>query len=275
MRIDAHHHFWKFDPSELDWITEDLTVLRKDYSPKDLQPILEAAGIQGTVLVEARGHIDETSRLLAYAEEADFVHGIVGWFPLIDPALDETLAAYVTSPKLKGARHAVSAEPDPEYMNREDFNRGVKALAERNLTFDLSFYPPQLESCLDFIDRHPNQIFILDHLAKPYIKAGEIEQWSRSLKALSKRPNAYSKLSGLATEADTDNWTLEDLRPYLETALECFGTERLMYGSDWPVCLLATSYERWIETFDDWISELSDSEQSLIMGETAAKAYRL
>lgn len=275
MNIDAHHHFWTFEQSRYEWIEPWMNPLRRDYGPSDLAPELSQSGIEGTILVEARGHIEETETLLAIANSVDFAQGVVGWLPLWEEGVERYIEKYAANPKLRGMRHAINAEPDPDFMNRRDFNRGIDLLEKHGLAFDLSFQPPQLATCLDFIDAHPNQTFILDHLAKPYIRESRIEPWKARIEALAERPHIYCKVSGLATEADRDSWTEPQLHPYLDIALDAFTPDRLMFGSDWPVCLLATGYKRWRDTIDAWLEPLSPSERRRINGETAEEAYGL
>jgi L-fuconolactonase len=275
MRIDTHQHFWTFKPEHYTWIGADMAALRRDFGPADLEPQLRAAGIDATLLVEARGHLEETENLLRIAEQTSFVRGVVGWVPLTAPDIDEVLAKYAMNPKLRAVRHWLGGDTDRDYMFQADLQRGMSRLLAFDLTYDLMLWPPQLGAVSVFVDRHPHQRFVLDHFAKPYIRAGELELWRRELKELARRPNVYCKVSGLATEASHESWTLEDLRPYLDAALDAFSPRRLMFGSDWPVCTLATSYVRWAETIAAWIRPLETSEQGAIMGGTAADAYQL
>lgn len=273
--IDAHQHFWTFEPSNYNWIEPWMTPLRRDIDPALLRPELELANIDGTIAVEARGNIEETENLLNIADRTDFVRGVVGWLPFADSNFEALLDKYAANKKLCGIRHAINVEPDPTYMDREDFNAGIRLLKKHDLAYDLSFQPPQLSRCLGFVDRHPDQTFIIDHLAKPYIREKKLEPWKSEIEELAKRPNVFCKTSGLTTEADMENWIPADLDPYLNTVLEAFTPARLMFGSDWPVCLLGTSYQRWKETIDAWIAPLSESEQQAIMGGTTMRAYKL
>ncbi|EDY84303.1 Amidohydrolase family [Verrucomicrobiia bacterium DG1235] len=275
LKLDAHQHFWTFEQSEYKWIEEWMDPLRRDITPADLDPELAEAKIDGTIAVEARGSLAETENLLRIAAETDFVRGVVGWLPLTDPKLEALLERYTNNPKLIGLRHAISAEPDSGYMFRKDVNQGISLLKKFDLTFDLSFTPHQLPICLDFVDQHPEQTFVLDHLAKPYIRDQKIEPWKGQIRELAKRPNVFCKLSGLATEADIENWIPKDLDPYLDTVLEAFTPNRLMFGSDWPVCLLATDYQRWVRTIEHWTSKLTATEQESIWSTTARRAYRI
>lgn len=274
-RIDTHQHFWRYVPEHYAWIGPDMSALARDFGPADLEPELRAAGIDATLLVEARGHLDETEHLLRIAEQTPFVRGVVGWVPLTAPDIDEVLAKYASEPKLRGIRHWLGADTDTESMFHADLQRGMSRLLAFDLSFDLMLWPPQLGAVTAFVDRHPHQRFVLDHFAKPYIRERELEPWRRHLLQLAERPNVYCKVSGLATEANHRSWSLQDLRPYLDAALDAFTPERLMFGSDWPVCRLATSYVRWAETIGAWVSPLSASEQKRILGGTAIDAYQL
>jgi L-fuconolactonase len=274
VRIDGHQHFWRYDAQNYSWI-DPASAVARDFVPADLEPELAAGGIQGTVVVEARSQIAETEALLAYAEQTSFVRGIVGWLPLVDSGVGELIERYAANAKLRGLRHAIAAEADAEFMFRQDFNSGVAHLAGAGLRFDLLLIPPLLRRASSFVDAHPRQIFILDHFAKPLIRDRRLEPWATDLRELAKRPNVYCKVSGLVTEADHQNWTPADLRPYLDVALDAFTPRRLMFGSDWPMCLLATTYDRWLATAHDWAASLSSDEQDRIFGGTAIEAYGL
>ena len=274
-RIDTHQHFWAFVPASYDWITEDMAVLRRDYAPAELRPLLQQGGVTATLAVEARGHLDETESLLRIASETDFVCGVVGWLPLMEARAPELIEQLSSQPWLKGVRHWMGAANDTSFMTQPALHAGVSLLERAGLTYDLMLWPLQLPEAARFVDRHPRQVFVLDHFAKPFIRTGALEPWSQGLRDLARRPNVYCKLSGLTTEADHARWGLADLRPYVDVALEAFGPRRLMFGSDWPVCTLATSYQRWVETVDTLIAGASDDERSWIWGRTAAHVYRL
>lgn len=275
IRIDSHQHFWSYKPENYAWISSEMGALQRDYTPADLEPLLRQANIDGTVAVEARGHLEETEQLLAIAERTPFVRGVVGWLPLTEPGVEQLLEGYAARPKLRGLRHWLGASEDLGYMFEPALQRGVARLAATGLSFDLMLWPPQLASAPAFVDRHPNQIFILDHFAKPYIRAGQLEPWRSQLRELARRPNVYCKVSGLATEADWQAWQPEQLSPYLDAALEAFTPQRLLFGSDWPVCTLATGYLRWAETIASWAAGLSGVERDRILGGTALEVYRL
>lgn len=275
MRIDAHHHFWKYDPAEYGWIDERMSVLRRDFLPADLKGETSRAGIEGVVSVQARQSLAETQWLLELAEANDFIRGIVGWVPLVSPNVRAELERFAGRAKLKAVRHVLQDEPDDNYVLRDDFNRGVSCLKDLGLGYDILIFERHLPQTISFVDRHPGQTFILDHVAKPKIRVGELEPWRQNVRELARRPNVYCKISGMATEADWKNWTPRQLEPYLDTVLEAFGPSRLMFGSDWPVCLLACDYNRWHRVVSDAIAPLSKSEQAQIMGLTAMKAYGL
>jgi L-fuconolactonase len=275
MRIDSHHHFWRYDATEYDWIGDSMSAIRRDYLPADLEPEIRAAGIDGVISVQVRQTIEETRWLLALANEHEFIRGVVGWVPLADPAIGQHLDALADEAKLKGVRHIVQGEPDENFILGDDFNRGVAALKDYKLAYDVLIYERRLPQAIVFVDRHPQQVFILDHLAKPRVKENELEPWRTNIRRLAERENVYCKLSGLVTEADWQHWTEPQLLPYLETVVDAFGPRRLMFGSDWPVSLLATSYRGWHDLVARLCSRLSANEQARTFGETAAEAYRL
>jgi L-fuconolactonase len=274
MMIDAHHHLWKYTATEYGWITPQMSVIRRDFLADQLEELMHHFGIEGTVAVQARQTVEETSWLLSLAEKHPLIRGVVGWVPLTDGAgVKRHLERFAAQPTLRGVRHVIHDEADPRYILRNDFNAGVGALREFKLRYDILIFERHLPAATEFVDRHPNQIFILDHIAKPRIKERIISPWDRNLRELAKRENVYCKLSGMATEADLEHWTAEDLRPYIDIVLAAFGPRRLMYGSDWPVLLRAGDYARWFDTVSGAISKLSKAEQERIMGGTAAEAY--
>jgi L-fuconolactonase len=273
--IDSHQHFWKFSAENYSWIDASMKELQRDFGPADLERELRDAGVDGTVLVEARGHIEETETILAIANANEFVRGVVGWLPTTGDEFEAQLDRFAANPKLRGIRHAIGAEPDRGFIERDDFNRSVAMLRKHGLAFDIMVWPDLLGKVPAFVDRHPDQVFILDHLAKPYIREGKMEPWRTELRELAKRQNVYCKVSGMVTEADWSRWTAGGLKPYFETALEAFTPKRLMFGSDWPVCTLASTYSRWLKTLKEWIAPLSESERERILGGTAIEAYCL
>jgi L-fuconolactonase len=275
MKIDAHHHFWRFDADQYAWINDSMAVLRRDFLPSDLEKEIQAVGIEGVVSVQARQSTQETTALLEFARNRSWIKGVVGWLPLVDPHLRGQLDALKGETILKGIRHVVQDEPEDNFILREDFNLGVELLSEYGLTYDILIYERHLPQAIEFVDRHPNQVFVLDHLAKPQVKTDMVEPWRTNILQLAQRPNVYCKISGLVTEADWQSWNESQLTVYLETALEAFGPKRLMFGSDWPVCHLATTYQAWFELVSRFCARLSPAEQSRILGETAVEAYRL
>ena len=274
MRIDAHHHFWKYDAVDYDWIDDSMQKIRRDFCPEHLAVEISEAGVDAVISVQARQTLGETTWLLENARNNDFIKGVVGWVPLVSPIVTEDLDRIMTEPKLRGVRHVLQGEPDG-FMLRDDFNAGIRALRSRDLIYDILVFEHQLPETIEFVDRHPSQVFVLDHIAKPRVKAGLIEPWKANFHELAKRENVFCKLSGVVTEANWMDWSVEQLRPYVETVIEAFGPSRLMFGSDWPVCLLATGYKQWVDTVRNLTRELSPAEQSQIFGETAQKAYRL
>ena len=275
MKIDAHHHFWKYDPQEYDWIGGEMSVICRDFLPPDLEAEIAHAGVDAVVSVQARQTLVETEWLLAMAERNDFIRGVVGWVPLISTDAGHVLERFARNPKFKSVRHVLQGEPDERYMLRDDFNRGVSALLRFGLAYDILIFERQLPQTIEFVDRHPQQIFVLDHIAKPRIKEGIFEPWNRNIRELAKRENVFCKISGIVTEADWSTWTTDALMPYAETVIEAFGPSRVMFGSDWPVCLVASGYRQWLQTVEQFASHLSDEERVQIFGATAARAYKL
>jgi L-fuconolactonase len=275
MTIDSHHHFWNYDPVEYGWIDESMKVIRRDFGPADLASEIKAAGIDGVVSVQARQSLEETAWLLETAGAHDFIRGVVGWVPMVSPTVRADLERFVAQPKFKGVRHVVQAEPDDQFILRPDFNNGVRALKEFGLVYDILIFERHLPPTIEFVDRHPEQVFVLDHIAKPKIKDGEVEPWARNIRELAKRPHVSCKVSGLVSEADALSWTEEGLRIYFDTVLEAFGPRRLMFGSDWPVSLVACGYGRWLEIVKKFASHLSESEREQLLGGTAVSVYKL
>jgi L-fuconolactonase len=276
MTIDAHHHFWKYSPQEYAWIDDAMSAIRRDFLPADLAREIKQADVDTVISVQARQSLDETRWLLDLARAYPFIAGVVGWVPLLSPAAGEHLDALIDAApnKLLALRHVLQAEPD-DYPLDAHFTVGLRQLALRNLTYDILILERQLPTAIALVDRHPNLTFVLDHLAKPRIRDGVISPWRENLRELAKRPNVYAKISGMVTEADYRAWTPDQLRPYVDVALESFGPRRLMFGSDWPVCLVACEYGRWVQLVREFIEELSPDEQANIMGNTARRAYRL
>jgi L-fuconolactonase len=274
-RIDSHHHLWQYSRADYPWISEGMESIRRDFLVPELLQTMQAAKIDGVVTVQAKQSLFETDWLLELASQHDPMLGVVGWVPLIDPSVGSHLEKYWHYPKLKAVRHVLQDEPDDFYILREDFNRGVAQLEDVGLRYDILIFERHLPQTIEFVDRHPTQIFILDHIAKPNIKGRVLSPWRERMRELARRENVYCKLSGLVTEADWNTWTEDDLRPFIDVVLECFGPKRLMFGSDWPVSLLACTYEKWIEIVERSTASLSDSERDRLFGGTAKEAYRL
>jgi L-fuconolactonase len=275
MVIDAHHHFWRYDPGEYGWISESMGVLRRDFLPQHLAEEIKAAHVDGVVSVQARQTVEETRWLLDFAARHDFIRGVVGWLPLQSPEFARYLEKFAPDPKLKAVRHVVQDEPDDNFILRDDFNRGVAELRRFDLRYDILIFERHLPQAIKFVDRHPGQVFVLDHVAKPRIKRDEMSPWRENLKELARRKNVYCKLSGVVTEADWRGWTRGQVRPFMNAALEAFGPRRLMFGTDWPVILLASGYGRWTQCVRDFASTLSPAEQDRLFGGTAVEAYNL
>ncbi|MFE1311999.1 amidohydrolase family protein [Streptomyces sp. NPDC058755] len=279
MTVDAHHHVWDLSVRDQDWIQgPELQRLRRNFTLADLEPEARAAGVDRTVLVQTVTVPEETPEFLALAAGHDLVAGVVGWSDLTRPDLADELARLRElpgGPYLKGIRHQVQGEHDPQWLLRDDVRRGLAAVAEAGLVYDLVVLPHQLPACTKAAAVLPQLTFVLDHLGKPPIASGEREPWATALRALASLPNTVAKLSGLVTEAAPASWTTEDLRPYAETALEAFGPDRLMFGSDWPVCTLAATYAQVIDTAGELTSGLSAAERTALYEGTAGRVYDL
>jgi L-fuconolactonase len=274
-RIDSHHHLWKYSQADYSWMMEGMDSIRRDFLLRELEQVMQAGGIDGVVTVQARQSLVETEWLLDLASDRGFMRGVVGWVPLTDATVVTHLDKYATNPKLKAVRHVLHDEPDDFYVLRDDFNRGISKLKELELRYDILIRERYLPQTIEFVDRHPNQIFVLDHIAKPKIKDCLLSPWREQMRELARRENVYCKLSGLVTEADWNAWTESNLQPFIDAVLECFGPKRLMFGSDWPVSLVACTYKNWIETVERATEFLSPSERDRLFGGTAIEAYRL
>lgn len=273
--IDAHQHFWIYDPVRDGWITEEMAVIRRDFLPDDLFQALQVNEVAGCVAVQADQSEAETAFLLDLAARHDFIHGVVGWVDLRRPDLPERLAHWSAYEKLKGVRHIVQAESDPNFLLRDDFCRGIRQLSEFKLTYDILVYPHQLLAVLEFVRRFPTQRFVIDHLAKPYIRDGYREGWALLMREIGRCPHVYCKLSGMVTEADWKRWRYEDLEPYLEVVLEAFGPQRVLFGSDWPVCTVAASYREVLGVIRRFAGRLTESEQAALFAGNARRCYHL
>ena len=280
MKIDAHQHFWRYNPSTHGWITDELARLRADFLPSDLTPHLEAQGIAGSIAVQAATE-GENEFLFALAREAATnpddrpVFGIVGWLDLTADDAAGQVAQFAATPLSVGLRHIVQDEPDPRFLDREDFRRGVRALADHFLVYEVLIRPPQLDAALRFVPDLPEVTMVLDHLGKPPIASRDLTEWRTGIRTLAESPHLSAKVSGLVTEARWLEWRKEDFREVLDVALEAFGAERLMLGSDWPVCLLAAEYEEVYAILEDWLAPLSKTERAAIEGKNAVRVYQL
>lgn len=276
MKVDSHQHFWRYDPVEYPWIGPDLDILKRDFLPLDLEPILQSENFDGCLAVQARQTHAETEWLLELADRYSFVKGVVGWLPLQDPQFESILDSYRNRPSLVGLRHVIQAEADDAFILRDDFNRGIAQLENTGLVYDILIFERHLGATLEFVDRHPNQRFVVDHIAKPVIRRDAFAaQWRRDLIELGRREHVSCKLSGVVTEVRDETWDDALLAPYFETALEAFGSERLLFGSDWPVCLLRADYSHWVRSVENALQSLSRDEQSAIWGDNAERVYGL
>lgn len=279
MRVDSHHHFWNYSPEAYPWIGGDMAVLRRDFSPADLKPLLDEASIGGVISVQARTEEAENDSLLEDAAGHDWILGVVGWLDLSAPDAAEKVARFAERPKAVGLREVLQGMTERDYCLRDDFNRGLAALHDFGLTYDLLIHADQLAAATGCVDKHPAQTFVLDHIAKPAIggPAGVDPAWSAGIRELAKRGNVYCKLSGMITEVipALEDWDPDLLGPWFDVVLDAFGPERLLFGSDWPVCLLRGEYADWIQCVEFWISGLSAAERSAILGENAKRAYGL
>lgn len=276
MKIDSHQHYWHFNLKDYGWMNDAMEKIRRDFLPGDLKLLLEENGFSGSVAVQARQSLEETNWLLKLAGEHPHILGVVGWVDLCSADAEAQISRFAAHPKACGVRHVIHDEPDPAFMLRKDFLRGVSLLAKYNLTYDILIFHSHLENTLQFVDFFSqDQTFVVDHIAKPLISKGIISPWKEYISELAKRPNVYCKLSGMITEADWNNWTPDGIKPYLDVVMEAFGPDRLMIGSDWPVCLVAGTYNRTMQVVLDYIAQLNAADHAKITGGNAAKAYRL
>jgi L-fuconolactonase len=275
-RIDAHQHFWRYSPQTHGWIDDSMAVLKRDFLPADLAPLLHERTYDGCVAVQAEQAVSETRWLLSLADQNAFIKGVVGWVDLREPDVGMVLAELARHPRFKGVRHIVQGEPDDRFMLGADFQRGIAALAPLDLTYDILIYPRQMAAAIELVQRFPKQRFVLDHIAKPDMKAGTREPWATQLRALAAaHPGLTCKLSGLVTEADWARWKPTDIQPFLDVVLEAFGVDRLMIGSDWPVCTLAADYHRTMGLVEEYLARVPPAAREAILGGTAAAFYRL
>lgn len=275
MKIDSHQHFWKYDPVKDAWITDEMAVIKQDFMPEDLEPLLAQAGIDGCVAVQADQSEKETLFLLDLLEKHSFVKGVVGWIDFRAANLEERLEYFSQFKALKGFRHIVQAEPETEFLLRDDFCRGISRLARYDYTYDILIYPKHIPAAVEFAKRFPDQPLLVDHIAKPFIKDGLIDDWAREMKAFAELEHVSCKISGLITEADWANWKYDHFKKYIDVTLEIFGIDRVMFGSDWPVCLVGASYLETCEILRRNTPELSADESRKLWGQNCIDFYKL
>jgi L-fuconolactonase len=273
--IDAHHHLWRYTLTEYGWLDDEMSLLRRDFLPKDLYEAMASTGIDGTIAVQARQTLEETHWLLDLAEQSEAIRGVVGWAPIAGEEFPGCMEEFDGREKLKGLRHVIQGEKDEHYILREDFNSGIRTMLGSGLVYEILIYERHLEDAIYFVDEHPEQVFVLDHMAKPLIAGGVMEPWASRMQELGQRENVWCKVSGLVTEAKWDAWSPETLKPYLDVAVEAFGPTRLMAGSDWPVCLVASGYAQWWGLLREYFAGFSEAEQAAVFGGTAVEVYRL
>jgi len=272
--VDAHQHFWRYEPRDYAWIDERMNVLKRNFLPGDLGPLLRENAVDRTIAVQACQTDAETQWLLQLAAANPFIAGVVGWVDLQADDIEDRLELLAADAKLVGIRHVLQSEPDDAFMLRPEFRRGVAALAAHGLVYDILIYPRHLPIAWDFVGHFATQSFVLDHLAKPEISSRSIDEWARDLRRLAQHPNVWCKVSGLVTEADWQRWTANDLEPYLDVAFECFGAGRLIAGSDWPVCTLAGDYSRTMTVLRDYLERRTPEERDAVLGGNAQRLYK-
>jgi L-fuconolactonase len=275
MIIDAHQHFWRYHPIKDAWITDDMNVIQRDFMPNDLGKILIENNIDGCVAVQADQSENETLFLIEQASKNNFIKGVVGWVDLCADNVEERLDYFSQFKVVKGFRHIVQAEQDDAFLLRNDFCRGIGLLEKYNFAYDLLIKPTHLTYTIKFVERFPKQKFVIDHLAKPFIKDQSIYQWKKDIQSIARHKNVFCKLSGMVTEADWKKWKPEDFTPYLDVVFNAFGTNRVMYGSDWPVCLVAASYETQLLLATNYLKTFTENEIKKVMGENAVNFYKL
>jgi L-fuconolactonase len=274
-RIDSHQHFWNYDPATHGWITDDMEIIRQDFLPEDLEPVMHEYGFNGCVSVQADQSETENHMLIEHAMRHDFIKGVVGWVDFKAANVEDRLAYYKQFEKLKGFRHILQGEADRAYMLNADFKRGISKLQQFGYTYDILIYTDQLGYANDFAAAFPDQPFVIDHLAKPKIKEGDIAQWAKDMQTIAQNKNVSCKLSGMVTEADWKAWKPEDFTPYMDVVFEAFGAGRVMYGSDWPVCRVAATYGEMLSIPEAYVTKLSATEQEQFWGANAMKFYSL
>jgi L-fuconolactonase len=275
LRIDSHQHFWRYNSAEYGWIDDSMAALRRDFLPADLRREMPRAAMDACVAVQARQTLEETRWLLELADAHPFVAGVIGWVDLQADDAAEQLERFVDHPKFVGVRHIVQAEGDDRFMLRPRFSRGISLLEDRDLTYDILIYPKHLPVAAELVSRFPRQRFVLDHLAKPDVRSGELREWEKGIRELAAYPFVFCKLSGLVTEADWNRWRTDDIRPYLDVAFDSFGAHRLLVGSDWPVCTVAADYARVMSVVDEYIAGRPAGDRDAVMGGNASRLWRL
>ena len=272
--IDAHQHFWKFDPVRDNWITDEMSVIQKDFFPDDLKPVLQQNGFDGCVAVQASQSEEETDFLVTLAKQNDFIKGVVGWVDLQADDIEERLTKYKSTP-VKGFRHVLQGEPQRDLMLKPEFKRGIAALQKHGFTYDILIFPDQVKFSDELAASFPEQKFVIDHIAKPYIKRREIDEWKKDMEQIAKHGNVYCKISGMVTEADWKGWKKDDFKPYLDVVVNAFGMDRILFGSDWPVCLVAASYRQMLAIVKDYFASFPENEQEQFFGLNAIRFYNL
>jgi len=276
MRIDSHHHLWAINDTDYVWMGDEHEVIRRDFLLDDLKEVCDESRIDGTVVVQARQIVEESEWLLSLADQSELIRGVVGWVPLMENAGEPFLERFAAHSKLKGVRHVVHDEPDDDFILGADFNRGIESLAKYDLVYDVLIFWKHLQQTIRFVDQHPQQAFVVDHIAKPRIIGGEYDRdWDRGIRELAKREHVSCKISGMLTEVRDEAWSLDQLQPYFDAIFEAFGPQRVMYGSDWPVCLLREPYAKWAKTAGQLSASLSEDEQAAFWGGNAARIYGL
>lgn len=274
-KIDSHQHFWKYHPVKDAWISDDMKIIQGDFLPVDFLPLLQENGVDGCIAVQADQSEEETHFLLELAKDNDFIKGVVGWIDLRNPDLKSRLDYFSQFKKLKGFRHIVQGESDENFLLREDFSKGIAQLEQYNFTYDILILPKHLAVAFEFVKRFPNQKFVIDHLAKPDFKNKEFLDWEKGIREIATCPNVYCKVSGLVTEVDWNNWTQADFTYCLNVVTEAFGINRLLFGSDWPVCLLAANYAQTLEIVTNYFSKFPESNQEQFWSGNAIKFYNI
>lgn len=275
LKIDSHQHFWKYEPAKHGWIDDNMSAIRQDFLPQHLEPLLESTGVDGCVVVQVDQTFEENDFQLYNAQQYDFIKGVVGWVDLQAQDIEDQLERFCQYSKLKGFRHILQGEKDRSLMLKPRFLHGISKLSKFNFTYDILIYEDQLKHTVDFVSRFPAQRFVLDHLAKPDIRNGRIDEWLKGIQELSKFENVYCKVSGMVTEASWETWSEADFEPYLDVIFNSFGSGRLLFGSDWPVCLVAAEYVEVLGIVSNYVSKLSESEQQMFWGENATEFYNL